>query len=93
MNQIHIVFRNLSNDRCLRPAVLESEQVECQEQQEENNKVPNSPKRIWRKKQVESVLSDYNEPEGPGETLFADCETPTDVFRKVLGDIVEQITF
>ncbi|KAK4874318.1 hypothetical protein RN001_013678 [Aquatica leii] len=84
---------NVSNDRRLRSSVLESEQVEHEEEEERNNDIQDPANRIWKKKNVETILPNYYELEGLVEAFFAECETPTDVFRKVLGDVVEDITF
>eukprot|EP00102_Acyrthosiphon_pisum_P027609 XP_016664819.1 PREDICTED: piggyBac transposable element-derived protein 3-like [Acyrthosiphon pisum] len=46
----------------------------------------------WKKKMDHYVnVPDYNEFEGPIHGLFVNCLSPTDVFLKVCGSILENI--
>lgn len=47
--------------------------------------------RKWKKKVVATNIPQYQYAEGVCAELFDDCETPTDVFVKVIDDIVEPI--
>ncbi|KAF2902556.1 hypothetical protein ILUMI_03631 [Ignelater luminosus] len=48
--------------------------------------------RKWRKIDVE-VVENYNIKEGAVNEQFSGCETPADVFVRLLGDNIENITY
>lgn len=49
--------------------------------------------RRWKRTPAEEIIPDYHISEGPVESQFIGCNSPTDVFLRVMGDSVEDIVF
>ncbi|XP_063235868.1 piggyBac transposable element-derived protein 3-like [Bacillus rossius redtenbacheri] len=58
-----------------------------------HNQTKQEAERKWKKHDSSTSRQDYNRDTGPVEHFFSHCQTPTDIFLVMIGDLIEELTF